>query len=263
MTLGRSLISIVMLLIMMWMAGGYLPKTYSEWWPFIVLGAINQAVPFALTGWGQLYIEGGLASILLSVMPLFTLVLAAWFTTDERLTLPRVVGIVLGLVGIILLIGPEVLAGALQNLLAQLAIVAAALLYAISAVYVRFVYPQQPKDLSIWALRLRIVTAQFIGSAIVLAPFSLWIDKPWAIAPPPAITWLHLAMLGIGVTLLATMVYFWLIEQFGASRAATTIYLIPVAGVISSAIVLGEKLTPQMVLALIFIFIGIFVVNRG
>jgi len=69
--------------------------------------------------------------------------------------------------------------------------------------------------------------------------------------------------LGIGVTLFATMTYFFLIEELGAGNAAMTIYLIPVAGVLSGILVLGEKLTPQMIVALLLISAGIFVVNRG
>ena len=261
-TLGRSIISLVMLLILMKFMGGYLPRKLSEWWPFMILGAVNLSVPFALTSWGQLTIDGGLTSILLSIMPLFTMLLAAWFTTDEQLTRPKTMGVSLGLLGIIILIGPDALAGVTDNFVAQLSIVASAFLYAIGAVYLRFVYPQQPQDLPVWGLRLRMIAAQFIGAIIILAPFSFWLEAPWTIRPTADI-WIYMIFLGVGVTLLATMVYFWLIEQMGSSRASMTIYLIPVAGVITSAIVLGEELTVSMVIALGLIFIGIFVVNQG
>ena len=260
-TLGRSLISIVMLLGMMWFAGGYLPRRWSEWGPFFILGAINLAVPFALTSWGQLTINGGLASILLSVMPLFTAILAFLFTSDEQLTAAKVTGISLGLLGIIILIGPHALSGITSNFVAQLAIVLSALLYAIGAVYLRYVFPHQPKDLSAWGVRLRMTSAQFIASAVLLLPFSLWFETPWTIRPPLAI-WFYMFLLGIGVTLLATVTYFYLIEQLGAGRASMTIYLIPVAGVITGILVLGEALTVQMVIALGLILFGIFVVNR-
>ncbi|MEZ4664174.1 MAG: DMT family transporter, partial [Caldilineaceae bacterium] len=260
-TLLRSVISVIMLLGMMWFAGGYLPRNAKEWAPFFLLAAINQATPFALTAWGQVYIDGGLASILLSVMPLFTALLAWWFMDDEALTFNKVVGIGLGLLGIVLLMGFDAMQTLGANVLAQLAIVGAALLYAISAVLIRRVYPLQPTGLSAWALRLRITAAQFVAAAILLLPFSLWLDAPWRLH----ITldaWGYLIFLGVGVTLLATVTYFYLIEQFGAGTASTTIYLIPVAGVLSGVLILGEKLTGQMAAALVLILGGIFMANR-
>ncbi|MBV7337270.1 DMT family transporter [Chloroflexi bacterium TSY] len=260
-TLGRSLISIVMLLGMLWYVGGTLPSRLSDWSPFFLLAAVNLAIPFALTAWGQIYIDGGLASILLSVMPLFTALLAYCFTPDEKLTIQKMLGIGLGLIGIVVLIGPGALGGVRANVLAQLAIVGAALCYAIGAVYLRFVYPLQPEGLSTWALRMRMTSAQFVASAILLLPFSLWWEAPWTIQPSLEI-WGYMLFLGIGVTLLATVTYFYLIEELGAGTASTTIYLIPVAGMILGNIVLGEAITAQMIFALGLILLGIFIVNR-
>lgn len=252
----------VMLLFLLRLVSGTLPRKWADWWPFFILGATNQAIPFGLVAWGQVYIEGGLASILLSIMPLFTALLAYWFTDDERLTVAKLIGIGLGLGGIVLLIGPDALAGVGKNLAAQLAIVLAALLYAIGAVYIRKVYPLQPPGLSTWALRLRITAAQFITSALLLLPFSLWYDAPWTLRPTWAVMG-HMLFLGVGVTLLATLVYFYLIEELGAGTASYTIYLIPVAGVLLGIIILDERLTSQMVLALGMILSGVFVANRG
>jgi len=260
-TLLRTLISVLMLLVLIRVAKASLPKTWQEWRPFFALALVNQAAPFALSSWGQLYIEGGLASILLSIMPMFTVLIAFWFTSDEPITLNKSLGIGLGLIGVIILIGPSALSGLGVNLVAQLAVVGSALLYAIGAVYTRYVYPLQPKGMSTWNLRLRITASQFICSAVLLLPFSLIVDKPWLLRPP-LLTWFHLLFLGIGVTLLATMVYFYLIEEFGAGTASMTIYLIPVAGVITGMIVLDEQLTLNMIIALGFILSGIFIVNN-
>ena len=261
-TLGRTLISVVMLLILLAIVGGRLPKTWSEWWPFVILAGFNLSIPFVLTVWAQKYIAGGYASILLSIMPLFTVLLAFWFTKDETLNLFKIVGVGLGFIGIVLLIGPSALSGIQENLLAQLAIVLAALFYAGGAIYLRHVYTLQPTDLSVWGLRLRVSGAQFIAAAFLLLPFSLLLEEPWMLRPTFDI-WLYMLFLGIGVTLFATMTYFFLIEELGAGNAAMTIYLIPVAGVLSGILVLGEKLTPQMIVALLLISAGIFVVNRG
>ena len=260
-TLLRSIISVVMLLIMLRMAGGILPRTWQEWRPFFLLAACNQAIPFALTAWGQIYIDGGLASILLSTMPLFTVILASFFMPDESFTTPKVIGITLGLIGIIILIGPTALTGLGINIWAQLAVIASALLYAIGAILLRRVYPLQPAGYSIWAIRLRITTAQFITTVLMLLPFSLWLEEPWAIETDLRF-WLYMLFLGIGVTLFATVTYFYLIENLGAGTASTTVYLIPVSGVILGALILGETLRPSMLIALALILGGIFLINR-
>ena len=261
-TLGRSLISALVLLTIMRAIHSPLPSGWAEWRPFIFLAAVNQSFPFALTAWGQIYIEGGLASILLSVMPLFTMLLAFLFTKDETLSGAKISGIGLGLAGILVLIGPEALQGVGANILAQLAIILAALLYATGAVYARFVYPQQPTGLSAWALRLRIVTSQFMVSIVILLPLSLWFEAPWTIKPTWDI-WLYLIFLGVGVTGLATITYFYLIEELGAGTASTTVYLIPVVGVILGNLILGEQVTTSMMMALVLILSGIFIVNRN
>ena len=261
MTLLRSSISIVMLLVLLYYAKGTLPNSWRGWYPFVILAAINHSIPFALTAWGQTRIDGGLASILLSVMPLFAVLLAFWFTSDEALTPAKLGGVGLGLLGIVVLIGPDALAGVGANLLAQVAVVVAAILYAIGGVYIRRVYPMQPPGLSTWALRLRITTSQFLASVVMLLPFSLWLEAPWTLRPE-AITWVYLIALGIGVTGLATLIYFYLIEELGVGAASMTIYLIPVSGVLLGALILHEELTGSMIAALALIFAGIYIASR-
>lgn len=261
-TMLRAAISVIALYPAMVYTGSYFPKTLREWMPFFWLSAANQAVPFALTAWGQKSIEAGLASILLSAMPLFTVLLAATLIADERLTRAKVTGMVLGLVGIVILIGPSALEGLGLNLWAQLAVLVSALLYALGAIGLRKVYPTQPQDMSPWALRLRIANAQFVMSVVMLLPFSLLFEAPWTMRPPLA-AWGYMLLMGIGVTVFATLVYFYLIEEFGAGRASMTVYLIPVAGVLSGVVFLGEALTASMIAALALILCGVFIVNRS
>ena len=177
--------------------------------------------------------------------------------TDEKLTPPKVIGILLGLVGILILIGPSALAGG-NDFVAMLAVLFSSFLYAVGAVYTRIVYPLQPKELTGWALLLRVTTAQFICAVLILLPFSLVLESPWTLSIPTA-TWLHLIFLGIGVTAFATMTYFYLIENLGAGIASTTVYLIPIAGVIAGALMIGEVVTGNMVIALVLILVGVFV----
>lgn len=263
MTLLRALISLVALYPVMRITGSYFPRTWRAWLPYFILAAMNQATPFALTAWGQKFIDGGLASILLSIMPLFTVLLAFFLTDDEGLSFSKIAGIFLGLVGIVILIGPTALEGLGINLWAQLAVVVSALLYALGAIYIRYLYRIEPKDMSTWALRLRIANAQFVTSVVMLTPFSLWLETPFNFNVIPPEVWGYLFLLGTAVTMLATIVYYYLIEEFGAGRASMTVYLIPVAGVISGVIILDEELTGAMIVALVLIALGVYVVDRG
>ncbi|MEM7798690.1 MAG: DMT family transporter [Chloroflexota bacterium] len=262
MTLLRSVISVGFLYLGMRYFGGYLPRSWREWSPFIGIAAFNQAMPFALTAWGQTYIDGGLASILLSTNPLFTLLLAAIIFSDEHFTAPKVIGVVFGLVGIVTLIGREALSGLGVNIVAQLAVVASALMYGIGAVLLRRLIPRQPKDLSPWGSRLRVITAQFMAAIVMLTPFAFWLEEPLGIQPTFAF-WMYMLFLGVGVTLFATMVYFYLIEKLGASTASTTVYLIPISGVLMGVLILNETLTRNMVIALLLILLGIYLSNRS
>ena len=261
-TFYRSIISTVMLYGMLRMVGGRLPETLKAWTPFLLLSLLNQSVPFALSSWGQLKIEGGLAAILQSTMPLFTVLLAAWLTTDEELSLSKVVGVLLGLGGVLVLIGPNVLSGLTSNIWSQLAVVASALLYALGAINLRHVFKTQPTHFTAWQLRLRIVTAQFIVATLSLAPFSLWFDSPWLLRLTPS-SILYLLFLGIGMTLFATFTYYYLVETIGAARASATIYLIPIAGVLAGIIVLGETFTIHTIVALVLILAGVVLVKRN
>jgi len=263
-TLYRTIISTIMLYTMLRVVGGVLPKTLKAWAPFFLLSIFNQSLPFVLSTWGQLQLEGGLTAILQSTMPLFTVLLAAWLTTDEDLNISKVSGVLLGLIGVIVLIGPNVLLGLTDNLLSQLAVIAAAMLYAFGAIYLRYIFKtQQAKfpHFTAWQMRLRIVTAQFITATFTLLPFSLWFDAPWKLTvTAEAIA--YLLFLGIGMTLLATFLYYYLVETLGAARASTTMYLIPIAGVLAGVIVLGETLSLNIITALLLILLGVVLANH-
>ncbi len=261
-TLLRSVISTFALLILCYAVGARLPNSLKDWFPFLLMALFNQAVPFALSSWAQTHIEAGLASIYLAVMPLFTVMFAAFFTADEKLTVWKAAGVISGLIGIVILIGPSAFQGMGINVIAQLAVVGSSLLYAIGAVYARFVYPLQPADMSGWPLRLRVVTAQFIMAIVVLLPASFILEDPLAIQPSVQTIW-NLVFLGIGVTGLATVTYFFLIEELGAGTASMTIYLIPIAGVIAGVLVLNEQFRPEMGIALVLILGGITIANLG
>ncbi len=260
-TLYRTIISTIMLYAMLRLVGGSLPKGLKAWAPFLLLSVLNQSLPFVLSTWGQVQLEGGLTAILQSTAPLFTILLAAWLTTDEQLSSIKLVGVLLGLIGVIVLIGPNVLLGLTDNILSQLAVIAAAILYGFGAIHLRHVFKTQPTHFTAWQLRLRIVTAQFVVATFSILPFSLWFDSPWQLTLTASAVG-YLLFLGIGMTLFATFLYYYLVETLGAARASATMYLIPIAGVLAGVIVLGEALTPNIISALVLILAGVALVNQ-
>src|SRR6185503_9001990 len=113
------------------------PWDSKSWRAFFGMGLLNNAIPFSLILWGQIHIASGLASILNATTPLFTVIVAHFLTADEKLTRNRAVGILTGLAGVIVLIGPQALSGLGDDVLAQLAVLGAAISYAFAGLWGR------------------------------------------------------------------------------------------------------------------------------
>lgn len=257
--LGRSLIAGIPLLLALYAVGGRLPTTLKRWWPYFVLGQLNNSIPVVLASWGQLTIDSGLATILVSLNPLFTIVLAHFLTQDEHLNRRKITGIALGLVGVIVLVGPSALSGLGIDLWAQLAVIGAALSYAMASIYARSHLRQQSEG--IWVSIIKLTGAQYVMSTLTLLPFSLWIDRAFTLQPSGA-SLLGLLALAWPITLGAVVFYYYVIDRAGSSYASITVYLIPIVGVFAGAIFLGEKITWQALAALGLILGGIAIVNN-
>jgi drug/metabolite transporter (DMT)-like permease len=135
--LGRVGIAALILVVVVYATGHRMPRSWTAWLPFLIMGALNNLIPFSLIVWGQTAIASGLAAILNATTPLFTVVLAHVLTPDERMTPGRLSGVVLGLLGVALMIGPAALAGLGVAVVAQLACLAAALSYALAGIFGR------------------------------------------------------------------------------------------------------------------------------
>ena len=260
-TLGRSLIAGTFLLLVLTALGGRVHRDWREWLPIIGLTLCNTSA-FLLTAWGQLYIPGGLTTILAATIPFFTIIVAHFVTEDDRINAHRAVGILMGLFGVVLLVGFGALSNMNRGLAGQLAILAASFLYGIAGIYTRPVLARQPtKNGSPWIPRVRVMAMQRIVSFVILLPIALLTDRTWTLEVP-AFVFGYLAMMGIGVTVFATMIYYYLIENLGSTLASMTMYIIPVSGVALGVLVLGEVVTPTMPIAAALILGGVFVANR-
>ncbi len=256
----RTAISAGFLLIVLRLLGAWPHRDWREWLWILQLSALNLTA-FVLTAWAQQFISGGLATILSATISLFTVIVAHFFTDDDRINQAKLTGIILGLIGVIILVGFGVLSELGQSVIGQLGVLLAALFYGMSGVFARPVLMRQPQEDSTWVRRIRVLCMQFIMSFCLITPITFIWANPAEYEIPLHI-WGYLAFLGIGVTTAATLVYYLLIETVGATRTSMTMYMIPITGVLLGVLLLGEVVTWTMPVALVFILGGVYVVNR-
>ncbi len=215
-------------------AWGYpLWRQRHHWRLFCAMGLLNNVVPFCLIVWGQTQIASGIAAILNATTPFFTLLLAHLWTVDERMTPGRLVGVLLGLAGAVLVIGPQLLRELGMHSVAELAVLAAALSYACAGIFGRRFADQGITPL-VGA------TGQVTASTVLLLPVVLWVDLPWQLPPPAWTVWAAVAGLAIFSTALAYLIYFRLLAAAGASNLLLVTLLIPVSAVLLGSLFLGE-----------------------
>ena len=238
-----------MLYLALRLLGVSLPRDRHAWIAFFGMGLLNNAIPFCLIVWGQTHIASGLAAILNATTPLFTVVVAHVLTDDERMTGNRLAGVLIGIVGVVVTIGPAALQGLGGDVPAQLAVLAAALSYAFAGLFGRRVA-------RLGVAPITAATGQVIASTAMLLPLALLIDHPWALAMPSAATWA--AILGTAAlsTALGYILYFRILATAGATNLLLVTFLIPVSAILLGALVLGERLSPQHFLGMALIGTG-------
>ena len=215
------------------LSGHRMPRSLATWSGFLLLGLLNNFIPFTLIAWGQVHITSGLASILNATTPLFT-ALVAHAVGQERLTAPRVAGVLLGLAGVAVLIGP----GALEHLGAhtwsELAIVGAAVSYAFAGTYGRR-FRAMPAVVP--------VAGMLTTSALTALPIVLVLDRTWTTVPSARVVG---ALLGLALlsTALGFLLYFRLLASAGATNVMLVTLLIPVTALLLGSLVLGERVAP-------------------
>jgi drug/metabolite transporter (DMT)-like permease len=249
---GRLTLSVVILWGILRARGLSLSRTRRMWRTYAVLGVLGAAVPYSLISWGEQYISSGLASLLQATTPIFTVILAHFVTDDEPVTAAKIVGVIIGFVGVGVLMLPDLRQGLQANLLGQLAIVGSSLCYAGGALYSRSRLRGQPALVS--------ATGQLTMGMVYMLPTSLLIDRPFGLSPslPTLASWLVLSILG---TVVAYVIYFTLIERSSATFTTMVTYIIPVNGLALGALVLNESLDATMLGSLALILLGVLLVR--
>lgn len=211
------------------------PLTIRAWLAFTGMGLFNNVIPFSLIMWGQKEISSGLASILIAATPLFTVIVAHWTTDDEKMSVNKIAGVLIGMAGVAVLIGPSVWTDTKLSLYSQLAGLAAALSYAIGGIFGRRYAPHGYKPIVLTA-------GQLTMSTLVLGCISLAFGNPFALASAGPVTWGALLAIAIPATALAYLLYFRILTTAGATNIMLVTLLMPASAIVLGAIVLGERL---------------------
>jgi len=251
-TAARLVIALPILMAATRMAGQVLPRGLRLWGAICAAALFGAALPFTLITWGEERIDSGLAAILMAVMPLTTVLLAHFFTRDERLTPRKTAGVVVGIAGLVVLFGPEKLAQLGADTVRQLAVAAAAVCYGVNAVITKRLIGQPRQGLA---------AAMTLAAVAMMVPASLIVDRPWRVqADMGSIA--AILVLGVVQTAIGTMIMFALIHRQGASFFSQINFLVPLVGVIAGALILFERPPPNAYVALVLILLGV-AVARG
>ena len=255
---SRNLLTALALMVILYFRGEKLPPIGRAWLPYCMVGFFDNALPLMLTSNAQLVVDSGLATIFVSTTPFFALILAWIFLRDEQILPNHIIGIALGLCGIVILIGPEVLKELGSNLWSQLALLAASACYAIATVFSRN-YLREQDDQTQHSV-LEWLTGQFIVATIMALPMMLSIEDLTTIEPSArSIIAIFVASWIIAIG--AFLCFYRLNALAGPTYATFVTYLIPINGIIWGAIILGEEITRNALIALAFILSGLAVIN--
>jgi drug/metabolite transporter (DMT)-like permease len=249
--LARVGIAALTLVPVVFLLGLRLPATPAAWQPFIMQAALNNVIPFTLIVYGQLRIASGLAAVLNATTPLLTLLVARLFA-GEALTPRKIAGVLIGVAGVGVLVGPEALNANASSVIGMLCVLGAAFSYALSSLWMRRLRHSPPLVTS---------AAQVTCSSLMLLPLAGAIDRFWLLPVPaaPAI----LAVLGLALvsTALAYIVFFRINASAGPTNVMLVTLLVPVTATLLGVLVLGETLTPNQVAGALIIASGLLVID--
>lgn len=245
---GRVSLAVLMLGAVLVLSGQRLPRR--AWGAALGMGVMNNAIPFTLFALAQGRIDGGLAAIVNATTPLWTVAVAHVFTTDERITAPKALALVLGLAGVAVMTG----GAAGGEAVATLACLAAALSYGLAGVWGR-------RFKAMGVTPLATAFGQLAGSTTVMLPLWLIVDQPWSMnwpGLPPLLAVLAIASLS---TALAYLIFFRILASAGATNLSLVTFLIPVSAVAMGVAFLGETVLPRHVLGFLLIVAGLMAIN--
>lgn len=243
---------------MVYLLGQKMPRDTVVWSAFFGMGFLNNVIPFSLNFWGQTHIASGVASILNATSPLFTVIVAHYFTTDERMTLRHIAGVLIGLAGVAVMVGPDAIrlkdGLGVWSFLGQMAIVLAAISYAFAGTFAR-------RFRRLGVTPMATAAGQVTASSIMMIPIALVVDRPWTLHMPGWGAIGAMAGLAFLSTALAYIVYFRLLATAGARNSILVTFLLPVVAILLGVLILGEALYFRQIVGMTLIGLGLAAID--
>ena len=227
------------------------PSTFKEWLPLLVLGLTNIAIPFFLISWGEQVIDSGVASILDATVPLFTILVAHFLLHDDKMTVPKVLGLLMGFAGVVVLMSKDIGASS-GSLLGQAAVIVASVFYAASSIIARKYTEDTPAIFRSVGPLVSATAVMWLATFVVESPVKV---------PTLPLIWVALLWLGILGSGFAFILLYYLIHEIGPTRATMVTYLFPLSGVTLGVLFLHEQLTWQVATGAVLIILSLVVAN--
>jgi drug/metabolite transporter (DMT)-like permease len=250
----RLVMAAIVLRVVLGLMGMALPRQRQAWTAFFCMGLLNNVIPMSLIVWGQTHIASGLASILNATTPLFTVIVAHFLTSDERLTSLRLAGVAVGFLGVAIMIGAAALQAWDADVPAQLAVLGAALSYGFASVFGR-----RFKTMGIPPMAT--AAGQLTASSAILLPLALIVDRSWALPMPSTEVALSLLGLALASTAFAYILFFRLLARAGATNVGLVTFLIPVSAILFGVVLLGETLESRHITGMTLIGSGLVLID--
>ena len=247
----RVLGAAIFLMLMMGARSERLPRDARTWRMLLVQSVLNSIGAWTVLAWGQQYVDSGLASVLNSTSPIFVFLITALVTRHEAVNGRKLAGAVLGLMGVALIVGVDVLRGLGDQVAGQVACLVGAALCAGAAIYgKRFGHISA----------VATATGTMIWASVVLVPLALLLDRPWTMAPS-LMTLAATAVLSIICTGVALLIYFRLVRTLGSMGVASQSYLRAGIGVLLGLVFLRETFTLPVAAGLGAAIAGVALIN--
>lgn len=247
----RVSIAAAFLFVVMKARGESLPRDAQNWKKLFVQSVLNSTGAWLVLAWGQQFVDSGLASVLNSTSPIFVFFITLFFTRHESSSWLKLAGACLGVLGVVLIVGSDALAGLGTQVIAQLAVLSGAIMYAGAAI--------NGKNLSHLSVTAT-ATGTMIWASVCLVPASLLIDRPWTLHPE-AKSIIAAVVLGLVSTGFALLIYFRLLRTIGSIGTSSQAYLRAGIGVMLGLIFLGEHISPSMALGIAAAIAGVAAIN--
>ena len=249
---GRVTIGALALLTYSLLRGRSFPKDLATWGLLLAVGLLGSGIPFFLITWAEQVIDSGMAAILMSAGPVFSLLFAHIFTTDDKFTWYKLAGMIIGFLGVIVVIGVDAFNGLGNHLLPQLATMLAALCYVATGITIRKVKNMKPDML---------VACSLLTASSVMLPLSLLVDQPWTLWNADNSVSIKalsaICYLGIIPTAYAFFIRAKIVMTVGYTFFSMAGYLVPVFAVIFGALFLNERVEIQAIIALMMVLFGV------